>query len=51
MTDELRQHLLSIISDAIEWAEDRLAWLAYNSQEADREATLSARFWRDQSKL
>jgi hypothetical protein len=36
MTDELRQHLLCIITDAIEWAEDHLAWLAYNSQESDR---------------
>jgi hypothetical protein len=40
MTDELRQHLLCIITDAIEWAEHHLAWLAYNSQESDRGAQL-----------
>ena len=41
MTDELRDHLLCIISDAIERAEDHLDWLAHNSQEPDRAAQLA----------
>jgi hypothetical protein len=41
MTDELRDHLLCIISDAIERAEDHLSWLARNPQGPDRAAQLA----------
>ena len=41
MTPELRDHLLCIIEDAIEGAEDHLDWLAHHPQEPDR-ATQSA---------
>jgi hypothetical protein len=38
MTPELRDHLLRLIEDAIERAEDHLAWLALHPQEPDCEA-------------
>ena len=41
MTDELRDHLLCIIEDAIERAEDHLDWLAHHPQEPDRDAQLA----------
>ena len=40
MTDELRDHLRSIIEDAIERGEDHLDWLALHPHEPDREAQL-----------
>lgn len=42
MTPELRDHLLRIIEDAIERAEDHLDWLAHHPQEPDCEAQLEA---------
>jgi hypothetical protein len=41
MTPELRDHLLCIIEDAIERAEDHLDWLAHHPQEPDREAQIA----------
>jgi hypothetical protein len=41
MTPELRDHLMYIIEDAIERAEDHLDWLASNSQEPDHEAQVA----------
>ena len=41
MTDELREHLLSIIEDAIERGEDHLDWLAHHPNEPDRAAQLA----------
>ena len=41
MTDELRGHLLCIITDAIERAEDHLDWLAHHPQEPDCEAQVA----------
>ena len=40
MTPELRDHLLCIIEDAIERAEDHLDWLALHPQRARREAQI-----------
>ena len=40
MTPELRDHLLCIIEEAIERAEDHLDWLAHHPQEPDREAQM-----------
>jgi hypothetical protein len=40
MTPELRDHLLCIIEDAIERAENHLDWLAHHPQEPDREAQI-----------
>jgi hypothetical protein len=40
MTDELREHLLRIIDEAIDRDEEHLSWLAQNPQEPDREAQL-----------
>ena len=41
MTPELRDHLLCIIEEAIERAENHLDWLAHHPQEPDREAQLA----------
>jgi hypothetical protein len=41
MTPELRDHLLCIIEDAIERAEDHLDWLAHHPQEPDCEAQVA----------
>ena len=41
MTPELRDHLLCIIEEAIERAENHLDWLAHHPQEPDREAQIS----------
>lgn len=41
MPPELRDHLMCIIEDAIERAEDHLDWLAHNPKEPDRAAQLA----------
>jgi hypothetical protein len=41
MTDELRVHLLCIIEDAIERAQNHLDSLAHHPQEPDREAQVA----------
>ena len=41
MTPELRDHLMCIIEDAIERAEDHLDWLAHHPQEPDCEAQVA----------
>lgn len=40
MTDELRQHLLCIIEDAIERGEDHLDWLSLHPNEPDRDGQI-----------
>jgi hypothetical protein len=41
MTPELRDHLLCLIEEAIERAEDHLDWLAHHPQEPDRAVQLA----------
>jgi hypothetical protein len=40
MTNELRDHLLCIIEEAIARGEDHLDWLALHPNEPDREAQI-----------
>jgi hypothetical protein len=41
MTPELHAHLLCILDDAIERAENHLDWLALHPNEPDREAQIA----------